>query len=214
MGLKGQSKTSSTFERTVFDPGMYTMRLTKALVMMGKPTKFQPEGAPKILMVWEMEHEGEKFELADYLGFPKNFAYNEKSNFWKRIAEIAGVTINNENAGDVDLDLGEFIQSYDELLEHIQSVGDQGRPEKAEVKSITVNGQELLGKQCQLVVKVWTGESGNQGNEIASVMQLGGGGGPKRPSAAKAAAPAPQQAKPATPRPAPAPAAATADLPF
>lgn len=219
MGLKGQAKESSNFERTIFPEGTYDMVLDKALVMMGKPTKFQPEGAPKIMFVWKWtDDEGQEFELVDYLGFPKNMKWNEKSAFWKRVGEIAGLALNNENAGLLDLDLGEFIQSYDELVEHIQSVNDQGKSEKAEVKSLTVDGQELLGKKCRLVVGIWNnGEK--EGNEIAKVMQIAAAGGPKRPvKAAPAQAPAPQaQNKAAPARPAPAPAgagAAVADLPF
>lgn len=219
MGLKGQSKESSNFERTIFPEGTYDMVLDKALVMMGKPTKFQPEGAPKIMFVWKWtDDEGGEFELVDYLGFPKNMKWNEKSAFWKRAGEIAGLTFNNENAGLLDLDLGEFIQSYDELVEHIQSVNDQGKSEKAEVKSLTVDGQELLGKKCRLVVGIWNnGEK--EGNEIAKVMQIAAAGGPRRPTkAAPAQAAAPAQKLMDAPK-APQPRANTtepahADLPF
>ena len=204
--MKGQAN-SSNFERTIFDPGTYNMTLTKALCMWGKPTQFQPDGAPKIMFVWEYEVDGQTFELPDYLGFPKNFAYNDKSNFWKRVAEIAGITINSENAELVDLDLGDFIQSYAELVEHLQSTNAQGNTEKAEVKSLTVGEQQLIGKQCQLVVKIWE-KDGKSGNEIAAVLQIGGGTGPRKPQkaapapAAKAAPqPALVSASPGAPRP-------------
>ncbi|EYB67046.1 hypothetical protein DEIPH_ctg052orf0044 [Deinococcus phoenicis] len=212
MGLTGQSKESSNFERTLFPEGTYDMVLDKALVLMGKPTKFQAEGAPKIMFIWKWtDDEGQDFELVDYLGFPKNMKWNEKSAFWKRAGEIAGLALNNENAGLLDLDLGEFIQSYAELVEHIQGMNDQGKPEKAEVKSLTVDGQELLGKKCRLVVGIWNnGEK--EGNEIAKVMQIAAAGGPKKPmKAAPAPAAAPQQKMaPARPAPVPAPVAAGA----
>lgn len=209
--MKGQSKQDTGFERTLFPEGTYAMTLKKGMVMMGKPTQYQPEGAPKIMFVWEYDDgEGNKFELVDFLGFPKNIAYNEKSKFWKRVGEIAGIALTNENADLLDLNLGEFIQTYDELLEHISAVDSQGKSEKAEVKALIVGEQELLGKKCQLVVGVWRSDKG-EGNEVVKVMQLGGGAaGPKRPSKAPAtaqAAPA-QSAPPARPaRPAPAPAA-------
>lgn len=218
MGLTGQSKESSNFERTLFPEGTYDMVLDKALVMMGKPTKFQPEGAPKIMFIWKWtDDEGSEFELVDYLGFPKNMKWNEKSAFWKRAGEIAGLALNNDNAGLLDLDLGEFIQSYAELVEHIESVNDQGKPEKAEVKSLTVDGQELLGKKCRLVVGVWNnGEK--EGNEIAKIMQIAAAGGPRKPTKAaptQAAAPA-QKTAPTRPTSAPATEApiSTADLPY
>lgn len=213
--MKGQAQSSSNFERTLFDPGTYTMTLTKALVLWGKATQYQPDGAPKILMVWEYESEGEKFELPDYLGFPKNFAYNDKSNFWKRVSEIAGVTINSDNAADVDLNLGEFIESYDELVDYLQTKDDRGNTAKAEVKGLSVGDQQLIGKACQLVVKVWE-KDGKQGNDIAAVLPVGGGAGPRKPSKAPATQQAPQQqAKPPARPSAPAPAPAEGvDLPF
>jgi hypothetical protein len=203
MGLKGQSKESSNFERTIFPEGTYDMTLEKALVMMGKPTQYAPEGAPKIMFVWKWtDEDGGEFELTDYLGFPKNMKYNEKSVFWKRAGEIAGLTLNNENAGLLDMDLGEFITSYDELLEHIKSNNDQGRPEKAELTSLTVDGQELLGKKCRLVVGIWNnGEK--EGNEIAKVMQIGAAQRPMKPQpVTKSTAPAAQAAARPAARPA------------
>ena len=216
--MKGLAQPQTNFERTLFDPGSYTMTLTKGLVMWGKPTKFQPEGAPKIMFVWEYEADGQTYEMVDYLGFPKNFAYNEKSNFWKRVAEIAGIKINSENAETVDLDLGEFIQTYDELVDHLQSKDERGNGEKAEVKGLSVGDQQLMGKKCELVVKVWTGDNGNQGNEIAAVMQIGGGAGPRKPQKTSAAPAAPQQqsrppARPGAPVQA-APTVGNVDLPF
>lgn len=212
--MRGTAQQTSNFERTLFDPGTYPMTLKKIMCLWGKPTKFQPDGAPKIMFIWEYEAEGQTFELTDFLGFPKNFAYNDKSNFWKRVGEIAGVKLSSENADTVDLDLGEFIQSYDELVDHLQSKDERGNNEKAEVKGLIVGDQQLIGKQCQLVVKVWDAD-GKQGNEIAAVMQVGGGAGPRKPQkAAPTQAAASQQKPAAAPRaaaPAPVPAA---ELPY
>jgi hypothetical protein len=217
--MRGTAQQQNTFERTLFDPGTYPMTLKKALVMWGKPTQFQPDGAPKIMFVWEYEADGQTFELVDYLGFPKNFAFNDKSIFWKRVGEIAGTKITSENADTVDIDLGEFIQSYDELVDHLQSKDEKGNNEKAEVKGLTVGDQQLIGKTCQLVVKVWD-SNGKQGNEIAAVLPMGGGAGPRKPqkqAAQPAPAPAaPQQTNrpPARPAQPAAAAQAEADLPF
>ena len=190
--MKGQAQSSSNFERTIFDEGTYQMKLVKSLVMMGKPSQYAPEGAPKIMFIWEYEVEGEKFELTDYLTFPKNFAYNDKSNFWKRVSEIAGVKIGSDNADTVDIDLGEFVQSYDELVDYINTKNDRGGLEKLEVQRLTVGNQSLMGKQCQLVVKQWRKQDGEVGgNQIAAVLQVGGGAGPRKPGAK---APATQQA--------------------
>ncbi|MFC4426280.1 hypothetical protein [Deinococcus navajonensis] len=214
--MKANAESGPTFERTVFPEGVYPMTLKKAFVMWGKPNQYAPEGAPKIAMIWEYKDEdGNPFELMDFLTFPKNFAYNDKSNFWKRVSEIAGMPINKENVGDVDLDLGEFIQSYDELIEHIRSTDSQGKAEKADVKGLTIGDQQLLGKKCQLVVKVWN-NNGQEGNNIASVMQIGATQKPLKPQRqASAAQAAPQSTSKPPARPAPAPTAAEQqDLPF
>jgi hypothetical protein len=216
--MKGQAN-SSNFERTIFDPGTYNMTLAKAICMWGKPTQFQPDGAPKIMFVWKCEIEGQEYELVDYLGLPKNLAYNDKSKFWPRISEIAAVTINSDNVELFDMDLGDFIQSYAELCDHLQSTNSQGNSEKAEVKSLTVGDQQLMGKTCQLVVKIWEAD-GKSGNEIAAVLQIGGGTGPRKPqkaAAAPAAKSAPQPALVSAGVPAPRPNTtepAHADLPY
>lgn len=214
--MKGSAQPTS-IEKTIFNPGTYDMTLKKIMCLWGKPSKFQPDGAAKIMFIWEYEVEGEKFELADYLGFPKNFAYNDKSNFWKRLGEIAGVRFSSENAETVDLDLGDFIQSYDELVDHLQTKDDQGKNEKADVRSLKVGDQSLIGKKCQLTVKVWEAD-GKQGNEIAAVLPIGGGAGPRKPGKA---APAPQAAPQQQARPpvrpvapAPAPQDSGVDMPF
>lgn len=223
--MKAKAQQTSNFERTIFEEGTYEMTLDKAFVMWGKPTQHHPEGQAKIGMIWKFEADGETYELGDFQSFPKNFAYNDKSKFWKRLAEIAGVKITSDNAEIVDIDLGEFIQSYEELIEHIQTKNDQGRNERADVVGLTVGDQQMLGRRCQLVVKKWQ-NGDNEGNEIAAVLQIGGGAGPRVPQkkAAQpaAAAPAPQAtkppARPATPAPrqpaAPAPTAENVDLPF
>lgn len=202
--MKGNATTTGDFEKTLFPEGVYPMRLARAFVHWGKPSKFAPEGQAKIAMIWEWaDEDGNTFELMDYLTFPKNFGYNEKSNFWKRVSEVAAVAINAQNVGDVDLDLGEFIESYEELVDHIRSTNDQGRPEKAEVKSLKVGSQELIGKSCQLVVKVWQ-DGDRSGNDVASVMQLGASQRPQRPQRASAPRPAAQEAlvtAPPAPRP-------------
>lgn len=215
--MKANASSAGNYERTLFPEGVYPMTLKKAFVMWGKPNQYAPDGAPKIAMIWEYDDgEGGTFELMDFLTFPKNFGYNDKSNFWKRVSEIAGVVINKDNVEMVDMNLGEFIQSYDELIEHIRSTNDQGKPERADVQGLTVGDQELIGKTCQLVVKVWN-NNGQEGNNIASVMQVGASQRPvkpqrtatpaAKPAAAPATRPAPQQkvppARPAHPAAAP-----------
>lgn len=204
--MKGTANPSTEFDRVVFPEGVYPMTLKRAFVMWGKPSQYAPDGAPKIGMVWAYKDEdGGEAELMDFLTFPKNLAYNEKSNFWKRLSEIAAVTINKENVADVDMDFGSFIDTYDELVEHIRSNDDTGKPHKAEVKSITVGSQKLLGKECQLVVKIWQ-NGDKEGNNISSVLQMGAS---QKPALKRAGTPPKAEAR--TPQPA-APAPKTDDM--
>ena len=96
--MKGQANASN-FERTLFPEGTYDMTLEKIICLWGKPKPKEPNGAAKIMFIWKWtDEEGEEFEQPDYMNFPKNMKYNEKSNFWKRAGEIAGVSFSGENA--------------------------------------------------------------------------------------------------------------------
>lgn len=194
--LTGTGKAESNFERIVLEEGTYPATLTKAVVMMGKPTQFQPEGAPKILMVWAVEVEGETYEVADYLGFPKNIAYNEKSKFWAKVGEIMGVKVSSENAGQFGISFGKldsFIDSYGALIEHISTPGDNGKNEKAEVARMTWGAEDMLGVKRQLVLKIWEA-NGNSGNDIAAIMGAKKSGGVRKQGAAVPARQAAQAA--------------------
>lgn len=201
MALKGQSKGSSNFERTLFPEGTYDMTLESVTVYLGKPTKYAPNGAVKVIFTWKYtDEEGETFELPHFVGFPKNIKWNEKSAFWKHIAEIAGVPHADETATATDMDFKEMIESYEELVETVNEKDERGNNCKAHFTTLTVHGKELLGKKCRLVVGIWTGEDGNQSNEIAKVMQIGtAASGPKKGGLQKAE---PLMEAPKAPRPA------------
>lgn len=175
--LNGTAKPelSNTTERTLLEEGTYPATLVKAVVLMGKPSAFQPEGAPKIMLIWateEQDADGNPVEVVDYLGFPKNIAYNEKSKFWGRLGEIVGVRTNSQNAGNLGISFGALdsqITSYQALVDHINTPGDNGKTLKAPVEGLSWDGQELIGAQRTLIVKVWDNGQ-RQGNEIAAVI--------------------------------------------
>lgn len=203
-GIKGQQKAEG-FERIILDEGMYDMRLVKVMAMQGKPSQFAPEGAAKIMMIWEwVDEDGSHFKtdddqpyaLVDMLGLPKNLRYNEKSNYWKRLSGIAGQTINNDNIDMVEHDFGPFVGSYDDIVELITSP-DIEKPDKlgkAPVTSIMVGGAEQIGKICRLVVKKTQSDTDKAKfyNNIESVLQLQAAGPKKPPAGKKTAAPAAQ----------------------
>ena len=183
--LNGTAKTESNFERVILEEGTYPATLKRAFIHMGKPTQFQPEGAPKIMLLWEVEVDGETVEVGDYLGFPKNIAYNEKSKFWSRLGEIMGVKVSSENAHLLGLSFGKldtFIDSYAALIDHISSVGDNGKSERADISRLTWGAEDVLGVQRQLVLKIWE-SNGKSGNDIAAVMGAKKTGGLRKPAA-------------------------------
>lgn len=191
--LHGTAKTETNFERVVLDEGVYDAKLIKAIVLKGKPTQYQPEGAPKIMLVWEVGEGDDAVEVVDYLGFPKNLAYNEKSKFWKKLGEIVGEKISSENAARWGISFGEldnFIQSYEDLVEHINTPTDNGKTEKAEVVRMTWGPNDVLGVRRQLVLKIWESDNGNTGNDITAIMGAKKGAKPKpKPAAAEHALP-------------------------
>lgn len=200
MPITGQRK--ETNDRPLWPEGVYPCKLVKAFVMRGKPTQFNKDGNIKMGFIWTFkDDEGNEFELADFVNVPKNFKYNEKSNYWKRLGEMAGITITNDNVDAVVLDLG-FIESYDELVEACDSKNDQGNLEKPSVKSLSVNGQELIGCARQLVVKIWRNDEGKEGNEITSMLAIDGPkAGPKKAAPKGQAAPAQEPVLSAPPAP-------------
>lgn len=218
--MKGQVNASN-FERTLFPEATYDMTLVKIMCIWGKPSQYAPEGAPKVMFIWKwVDEEGEEFELTDYMNFPKNINYNEKSGFWKRVGEIAGVTFSKENAGLLDIDFGDFIDTYADLVEHLQGKNEKGNNETAEARSLTVNDQQLIGVHRRLVVDIWQND-GKEGNNVVKVMQISSGAaGPKKPSRAapsQTTAPTSQKLMDA-PAPAPRPSSTepmhASELPF
>jgi hypothetical protein len=214
MAAIGGQQKSEGFDRFIFDEGFYDMKLVKVMGLMGKPNQFHPEGQPKLMMVWrwvdengtEYQNESDQpYELVELMGMPKNFAYNEKTAYWKRLSEIAGFAINNETIGATAHDFGDFILSFADILEVIENA-DADKPDKkgnVTAVSVMVNGVEQLGKICKLVVKKTPSDKDPKVfyNNIGSVVQAQASQ-PKRPPAPKAA--------PAQPKAAPAAQAAPA----
>lgn len=222
--LNGTQNTGTSFERTVLDEGIYDMKLVKVMGYMRDGTPQFPEPKPAMMMIWSWcdEHgnlyqtdDKQTYDLVDVLGMPTNFAYNEKSGYWKRLSEIAGFAINNDTIALTGHDFGDFILSFEDIIEVI-SHPDAEKPDKkgkVTAVSVEVNGVEQLGRVCKVVVKKQPGKKDPKKffNSIGSVMQAEASQPkrpPTRPTAAPVAQAAPaQSAPPARPaRPAPAPA--------
>lgn len=162
------ANAGTAVERPVREEDTYTMKLGRIFCRWGKPTQWAPDGAPKIAFVWEWadEETGEVHDLADWHNFPKNFSFNEKGAFWKRIGEIVGLPITRENAPEIGIDLGESVSTFAGLLEVLQESKDN-----LDVVSLKFGNQELIGLERRLLIGVWE-RDGRSGNSVEKVMQL------------------------------------------
>lgn len=234
--IPGNTNTSgSSFERHIFDEGIYDMKLVKVMGYMRDGTADFPEAKPAVMMIWSWVDEngevyksedGQTYDLVDVLGMPKAFSYNDKSAYWKRLSEISGFAITKDTVGLTAHDFGDFVASWEDILDVIEHPDAEKPDKKGKVHavSVEVNGVEQLGRVCKVVVKKTPGKKDPSKffNNIGSVMQAQASQ-PKRPPTRAAAPAAPQQAAPAqraaptpAPRPAPVPTApqGDADLPF
>lgn len=231
--INGNTSTSGgNFERHVFDEGIYDMKLVKVMGYLRDGTAEFPEPKPAMMMIWSwcdekgelyQNDDNQTYDLIDVLGMPKAFSYNDKSAYWKRLSEISGFAITKDTVELTAHDFGDFITSWEDVLEVIENPDSEKPDKKGKVNavSVEVNAVEQLGRVCKVVVKKTPGKKDPSKffNNIGSVMQAEASQ-PKRPPARTAAAQpaAPQQsappARPARPAP-PAPTAAEkADLPF
>ena len=230
--IQGNTNSSGgNFERHVFDEGIYDMKLVRVMGYMREGTAEFPEPKPALMMIWNwcdengnvyQSDDNQTYDLVDVLGMPKEFSFNQKSGYWKRLSEISGFTITKDTVGLTAHDFGDFITSWEDILDVIGNP-DADKPEKkgkVTATSVEVNGVEQLGRVCKIVVKKVPSARDPKKffNNVGSVMQAEASQ-PKRPPARAAQpttapqqqAPASRPARPATPAPAP---AGTEDLPF
>lgn len=217
--LIGTQNAATTYDKHIFDEGIYDMKLLKVMGYLREGTAEFPEPKPAMMMIWSwcddqgnlyQNDEGQTYDLVDVLGMPANFAYNDKSGYWKRLSEISGFTITKATVGETAHDFGDFILSFADVLEVIGSPDAEKPDKKGKVTavSVEVNGVEQLGRVCKLVVKKQPGKKDPAKffNNIGSVMQAQASQ-PKRPPTRPAAAPAGQTqsgppARPTQPAPA------------
>lgn len=205
MGFKPKARQQQDFDRVTFPAGPSTFTL-ESLKARHFDSKFKDEGQIKIMAVWKDE-EGDEF--LDFLGCPKEFAYNEKSAFWNRIAALAGL---GRKLTEDDLELFELsVEGVDEDSETPWEdftaliykadgkpyLNEHGKPNMVKVPSITYKGEELIGKQAVLNLKKKFDDKGNEmeGNSIAAdgAMPLAAMTGGKKKSGNQAP---PPQAQP------------------
>lgn len=184
--LGGKKQAESTLSQWVPDPGLYDAKLTRVFIFMGGPTEHNPEGAPKIAMIWAWidketgepfmeevldakgntvtDKQGEAivrpFEFFDAANLPNEFSYNEKHGYWKKLSKIAGTEVTKENVEDVLHDFPDHIETFDDIIDTITSPDPDNRDKKGkvEVNGITIKGRELIGTVAQLNITTTQGK--------------------------------------------------------
>lgn len=165
-----KAKKSKSFDREVIKAGTYRgFKLDRITCMMGKPTKWAPDGAPKLMFVYSRPRKDkDPFEVAHFLSLPKEFQYHKKGKIWGHLGELVGETISDKNAEEVEFDAGDFISSYDELMEAINTADDKGNLEKVDM-GVSYKGVALVGREYTLTLGVWTNDADEKGNEIKAI---------------------------------------------
>jgi hypothetical protein len=216
-----QAAGTGDFKRELLDEGVYDMKLVKIIGIMRDGTSEYPDPKPSLLCIWAWceptgalyeNEEGKNYEVIEFLGMPtgmpNRLKYHEKTGYYKRLSEIAGVPIaNQEDVKKIGHDFGDFISTWEDVLEVI-SHPDAEKPDKkgkVYVEQLHVSGVEQLGRVCRVVVKKVSGKKDPTKfyNNISAVMQLETAG-PKRPPTAKKAAAPTQDTAPTTSAPRPA----------
>ncbi|GEM45882.1 hypothetical protein [Deinococcus cellulosilyticus] len=236
--VPGQAKPAgeSNFERTIFPTAEYPMTLTKIIVNMSQEREITEGGVrktipakPQAIFVWTYtDAENTTFDFSDYVGLPKNFAFNEKSTYWKRLGAIAGISVNNENVGELAHDLPDWVSfpagmapdqmaasAFEQIINFI-TTENPDRPGKTmsfALPGVYFNDQNLIGQQRRLFITCETyvkaDKTQGQKNKLQSIMPMENAAPPKLGKAAPstpASAPAPV----AAPKPVAAPAAPAA----
>ena len=120
-----------------------------------------------------MDEENEALE-SNVLRIPKGLRYNDKSNLWKYLGALAGKTIDNDTIVDFDIEGVESIEDF-ETMPNFFTSGET----PAEVKSIVVDGAEVIGSgnHVNLTLAYEIGaKSGREYNKILTIAPVGGKG--------------------------------------
>ncbi len=194
MGFKPKARQQQDFDRVTFPAGPNTFTLA-SLRLRHFDSTFKPEGQIKIIGAWKDE-EGDEFP--DFLTCPKEFAYNEKSAFWNRIAALAGFSRNltEEDLEDFEISIEGIDEDSDTPWEDLRTLlyradgkpqlNEHNKPVALSLTSVKYKGQELIGQQAVLNLKKRFDDKGQEqeGNSIAAdgAMPLSALGGGKKKS--------------------------------
>ncbi|GGR00102.1 hypothetical protein [Deinococcus ruber] len=202
MGFKPKARQTSNFETTTFPAGPTTFTLEKMLIRHFD-SNFKPEGALKIMAFWK---DGEGDEFTDFLTCPHEFAFNEKSAFWNRVAALAGLAraLSEEDVDDFEISIAGIDEDSENAWEELMAlvydknkkpyIGEGGKSISIELTAINYRGRNLIGSQCILNMKPKFDDKGGQleGNKVAAdgAMPLSAIGGGKKKSGAATPPPA------------------------
>lgn len=209
-GAVSEPKNTDT---VIFEPGTYNTRLVEAFLVAG--TKYQSDEAQiECVFRWEVDPEAnpvrDSFNKVNYVAGTAKFEFQTErkyaNKFQQRLEALLGQMLTAEDAARVDADIEtpDFITNFDELLDHLKQVDDNGKPYRALIKSLKIGGQELIGGTAlislSITEKVKNGQKAEY-QKIDAITAL-----PKASGATRRAAPTTAQPQPAPATQADAPA--------
>lgn len=168
------------YETGMWNSGTYPFTLRSIRVGVQFDT-FNSVDRVRAQFIFEDE-DGDVLE-SNTINLTRNLAYNDRSKFFEYLGALHGAQIKESDALEIDIP-GVNTWSDAEALPRFYTSGD--RPE--EVKSITVNGVEILGngKAVNITLSKEKSDKGREYNKITTIAPQGGGGKVKREAPAGA----------------------------
>lgn len=146
---KGNEGSEDRFQA---DPGTYQFKLVEIVLDQGTDFDDKSIKFPQARLVWEDE-DGDKYHDS-FVRIPKGFQLNDKAKWTNRLSALVGRPLTDEDAMKFNLDLGEDINSYDDLCEAVGEKQDNGRPVTLKVLALDYEGVTLFGRTALLTLGV------------------------------------------------------------
>lgn len=175
----GKGQQSGETNRFQGDPGTYIFALKEIIVDEGSEYEDKSKKYPQARFVWE-DADGDTFSDS-FIRIPLGFRLNDKAKWTNRLSALVGRPLTDEDAARVSIDLGDDIQSYDDLADAVSEVTDSGRGAFLKVLALDFEGQSLFGRQAQLTLGV--NASGYNTCAAAGASPLPSSGGKKKKAA-------------------------------
>lgn len=144
---KGNEGNEDRFQA---DPGTYQFTLVEIVIDQGTDFEDKSIKYPQARLVWE-DADGDRYHDS-FVKIPKGFQLNDKAKWTNRLAALVGRPLTDDDAMRFNLDLGEEINSYDELCQAVEEKQDNGRPVTLKVLALDFEDVSLFGRQALLTL--------------------------------------------------------------